>query len=170
MPEQNLDDADVDPVFQQMGGKAVPQCAVDPLSDLSGLCRIDDDAMELPGADGFMRCPGNSQPSRCITPAMPDLPPPRSRADLPGAWHCDIGHPAARPGSACARCRRGHLERRDLRHAQASAIGDRESCPCLRQVVALSSRNLVLTQHHGQSTDAPPGSPCVPGQADRSYV
>ena len=31
----------------------VPQCVrSDPLGDLSGLCRIDDDAMELPGADG----------------------------------------------------------------------------------------------------------------------
>jgi hypothetical protein len=49
--KQNLDDADVDAVFQQMGGKAVAQrVRSDPLGDLRGLCRIDDDAMELPGS------------------------------------------------------------------------------------------------------------------------
>ena len=50
--EQNLDDADVDAVLQQMGGETVPQrVRSDPLGDLRGLCRLDDDAMELPGAD-----------------------------------------------------------------------------------------------------------------------
>jgi hypothetical protein len=52
VPEQDLDDADIDAVFQQMGGKAVAQrVRSDPFGDLRGLCRLDDDAMQLPGAD-----------------------------------------------------------------------------------------------------------------------
>src|SRR5271154_4645472 len=54
VPEQDLDDADIDAVLQQVRREAMPQCVrSDPLDDLSGPCRIDDDAMELPGADGL---------------------------------------------------------------------------------------------------------------------
>src|SRR5271154_2859519 len=52
VPEQDLDDADIDAVFQQMGRETVAQrVRSDPLGDLRGLGRLDDDAMELPGAD-----------------------------------------------------------------------------------------------------------------------
>jgi len=45
----------------------------------------------------------------------------------------------------------GDLERRDLGHAQASAIGDRESCLMLEAGGRVEqSRDLVSAQHHGQ--------------------
>src|SRR5579863_2154180 len=44
MAEQDLDDADIDTVFQQMRRKTVPQRVwPDPLGDLRSLCRFDDD-------------------------------------------------------------------------------------------------------------------------------
>src|ERR1700756_871213 len=50
--EQGLDDADIDAVFQQMRGEAVPQrVRPDPLGDLRRLRRLDDDAMQVPSAD-----------------------------------------------------------------------------------------------------------------------
>src|SRR5438105_144466 len=50
--EQDLDDADINAVLEEMGRETVPHCVrSDPLRDLRGLCRLDDDAMELPGAD-----------------------------------------------------------------------------------------------------------------------
>jgi hypothetical protein len=47
-----LDHPDIDAVFEQMGGEAVPQRMwADPLADVGCLGRLDDDAMELPGTD-----------------------------------------------------------------------------------------------------------------------
>src|SRR6201985_941410 len=52
VPEQDLDDADINTVLQEMGCETVAQrVRSDPLGDLRGLCRLDADAMELPGAD-----------------------------------------------------------------------------------------------------------------------
>ena len=46
-----LDEAQIGAGVEQVGGKAVAQrVRSDPLGDLRGLCRIDDDAMELPGS------------------------------------------------------------------------------------------------------------------------
>src|ERR1700741_1401053 len=76
--EQNLDDADVDAVLQQMGGKAVTQrVRSDPLGDLRGPCRIDDDAMELPSADRLHGVLFRKQPNVTMHHALlvPDLPP-----------------------------------------------------------------------------------------------
>src|SRR5271169_6025642 len=78
VPEQNLDDADIDAIFQQMGGKAVPQrVRSDPLGDLRGLCRLDDDAMELPGADRLHGMLSWKQPTIAMhhTLLVPYLPP-----------------------------------------------------------------------------------------------
>src|SRR3546814_8033883 len=50
--EQSLDDADVDAVLEQVGGKAVAQgVRPDALVDIGRLSRLDDDAVELAGAD-----------------------------------------------------------------------------------------------------------------------
>src|SRR3546814_4075187 len=46
--EQDLDDADVDAIFEKMGGETVPQrVRSDPLVDVRGLGGLDDDAVEL---------------------------------------------------------------------------------------------------------------------------
>src|ERR1700736_3037150 len=48
VPEQDLDDADINAVLEEMGRETVAQCVrSDPLGDSSGLCRLADDAMEL---------------------------------------------------------------------------------------------------------------------------
>src|SRR3546814_13113759 len=50
--EQSLYDADVDAVLEQVGGKAVAQgVRPDALVDIGRLSRLDDDAVELAGAD-----------------------------------------------------------------------------------------------------------------------
>src|SRR3546814_6874402 len=50
--EQDLDDADVDAIFEKMGGETVPQrVRCDPLVDVRGLGGLDDDAVELARAD-----------------------------------------------------------------------------------------------------------------------
>jgi len=44
--EQRLDHPDIDTVFEQMGGEAVPQCMrADPLGDIGRVRRFDDDAV-----------------------------------------------------------------------------------------------------------------------------
>ena len=51
MAEQRLDDADVDAVFQKVGGEAVAQgMRPDPLGDIGCPRRLDDDAMKLDGS------------------------------------------------------------------------------------------------------------------------
>jgi len=46
MPEQRLDDADIDAVLEQMCGEAVPQgVGSDPLGDIRCLSRFDDDTV-----------------------------------------------------------------------------------------------------------------------------
>ena len=52
------------PSLEQVGGKAVAQrVRSDPLGDLRGLCRLDDDAMELPGADRLHGVLSRKQPT-----------------------------------------------------------------------------------------------------------
>jgi hypothetical protein len=78
VPEQDLDDADIKAVLEEMRGETVPQCVrSDPLGDLCRLCRIDDDAMELPGADRLHGVLSRKQPTVTMHHALlvPDLPP-----------------------------------------------------------------------------------------------
>ena len=64
MAEQHLDDPDIDAVFQQMRGKAVPQCVwTDAPGNLGGVGRLDDDAIELPGTDGLEGVLARKQPA-----------------------------------------------------------------------------------------------------------
>ncbi len=64
MPQQHLDDADVDLVLQEMGGEAVPERVQrDPLVDPGGLRRIMADAPELAGGQGVDRVPPREQPA-----------------------------------------------------------------------------------------------------------
>src|ERR1700688_1782198 len=76
--EQDLDDADINAVLEEMGRETVPQCVrSDPLGDLRGLCRLDDDAMELPGADRLHGVLSRKQPTVAMHHALlvTDLPP-----------------------------------------------------------------------------------------------
>src|ERR1019366_7037666 len=78
VPEQDLDDADINAVLKEMSSKAVAQrVRSDPLGDLRGLCRLDDDAMELPGADWLHGVLSRKQPTVAMHHALlvPDLPP-----------------------------------------------------------------------------------------------
>src|SRR5277367_5705724 len=118
--EQNLDDADVDAVFQQMGGKAVPQrVRSDPLGDLRGLCRLDDDAMELPGADWLHGVLSWKQPTVAMHHALlvPDLPPLAQQGEQICREH-SIAIPATLatldPDQHALAIDIDHLERRDL--------------------------------------------------------
>src|SRR6202023_1581692 len=78
VPEQNLDHADVDAVLEERGGETVARGGrSDPLGDFRGLCRLDDDAMELPGADWLHGVLSRKQPTVVMHHALlvPDLPP-----------------------------------------------------------------------------------------------
>ena len=78
MAKQSLDHADIDPVFQQLRRKTVPQrVRADPLGNLCRLCYLDDDAMQVPGADRLRRMLTREQPASCVHHALlaPDLPP-----------------------------------------------------------------------------------------------
>src|SRR6202050_1803347 len=78
VPEQDLDDADINAVLEEMGRETVPQrVRSDPLGDRRGLCRLDDDAMELPGADWLHGMLSRKQPTVAVHHALlvPDLPP-----------------------------------------------------------------------------------------------
>src|ERR1700691_4484034 len=78
VPEQDLDDADINAVLQEMGRETVPQWVrSDPLGDLRGLCRLDDDAMELPGAYWLHGVLSRKQPTVAMHHALlaPGLPP-----------------------------------------------------------------------------------------------
>ena len=70
MAEQRLDEADIDPVLKQVGGKAVPQrVRADMLVEARGVARLDNDAVQLAGAERLeVVLTRNSQPSGCSTP------------------------------------------------------------------------------------------------------
>src|SRR5690606_4651311 len=78
VPEQRLDDADIDAVLEQVCGKAVPQCVrADASRDLASLGGFDHDAIELPCADGLEGMLARKQPAIAMqhTLAMALLPP-----------------------------------------------------------------------------------------------
>ena len=78
VPEQDLDDPDVGAVLQQVGREAVAQrVRPDPLGDVGGLRRLDDDAIELPRADRLHRVLSREQPAVAVHHALlpTDLPP-----------------------------------------------------------------------------------------------
>ena len=104
----------------------------DPLGDLRRLRCLDDDAMQVPGADRLRRMLTREQPALCVHHALlaPDLPPFAQQ----GQQICredGIAIPATfatlDPEQHAFAVDVADLECRDLRHAQASAIGDRES-------------------------------------------
>lgn len=70
MTEQHLDDADIDAVFQQVGGEAMPQgMGSDPLGDIGRLSRLDDNAVNCRVLIGTVALrPGKSQPPGSMMP------------------------------------------------------------------------------------------------------
>src|SRR5437764_211840 len=78
VPEQDLDHPDVGAVLEQVGGEAVAQrMRSDPLGDVGRLRRLDDDAVELPGADRLACVLTGEQPAVAVHDALlpADLPP-----------------------------------------------------------------------------------------------
>src|SRR3954471_10833853 len=78
VPEQGLDDPDIGAVLEQVRREAVAECVrADPLGDVGRLRRLDDDAMELPGADRLQRMLTGEQPAVAMHDALlpTDLPP-----------------------------------------------------------------------------------------------
>lgn len=54
MPQQHLDDANINAVFEQVSGEAVTQgMRPDPLGDPCGMGGLGSNTMHLPGADGL---------------------------------------------------------------------------------------------------------------------
>src|SRR5271167_1830562 len=132
VPEQDLDDADINTVLEEMGCETVAQrVRSDPLGDLRGLCRLDDDAMELPGADRLHGVLSWEEPTVAMHNALlvPDLPPLAQQGEQVCRQH-GIAIPATLAtldaDQHALAVDIGDLERRDLGHAQAGAIGDRE--------------------------------------------
>ncbi len=67
MAEQDLDHPDIDAVFEQMGGKAMPQrMGADPLVDILCLCGLNDDAVQLPCADRLHVVLAREQPAFAV--------------------------------------------------------------------------------------------------------
>src|SRR5580693_2446777 len=146
VPEQDLDDADINTVLQEMGGETVAQrVRSDPLGDLRGLCRLDDEAMELPGADRLHRVLSWEQPTVAMHHALlvPDLPPLAQQGEQICREH-GIAIPATLatldPEQHAFGVNVGHLERRDLATRKPAPSATERAAWCLRQVVALSSR------------------------------
>ena len=155
--EQDLDDPDIDAVLEQMGGEAVAQrMRADPLGDVGGLCRLDDDAMELPGADRLHRVLAREQPAVAMHHALlpPDLPPLAQQGEQIGREHGVAVLPALAaldPEQHALAVDVGDLQRRDLGDAQACAIGDRQRRLVLEAGGGVQQPgDLVAAQHHGQ--------------------
>src|SRR4051794_23530469 len=69
--EQDLDDADIHAVLEQVGGETVAQrVRPDPLADLRRLCRFDDDPMQMSGADRLHRVLSRKQPTLAMHHAL----------------------------------------------------------------------------------------------------
>ena len=132
VPEQDLDDADVGAVLQKVGGEAVAQrVRPHPLGDVRGLCRLDDDAMELPGADRLHRMLSREQPAVAVHHALlpPDLPPLAQQREQVRRQHGIAVPPALAAFDTQQHALAvdvGDLQRRDLGDAQAGAVSDRE--------------------------------------------
>jgi hypothetical protein len=76
--EQRLDDADIDAVLQQVRGEAVAQrMRPNPLGDVRRTRGLDDDPMQLPGADRLTSMHSRKQPAPGVHHALlpSDLPP-----------------------------------------------------------------------------------------------
>jgi hypothetical protein len=152
VPEQDLDDADINAVLEEMGGETVAQrVRSDPPGDLRGLCRLDDDAMQLPGADWLHGVLSWKQPTVAMHHALlvPDLPPLAQQGEQIRREH-GIAIPATLatldPDQHALAVDIGDLERRDLSHAETGAIGDREGRLMLEAGGRVEqSRDLVQT-------------------------
>src|SRR6478735_6822547 len=110
VPEQNLDNTNIDILLEQVGGKAVAQrMRTDTLLDASGFCGLMDSPVDL--ASRWAR--ESSVPettSRGAASRRAACPHATRAAAVPIAaattWHCGPCVPClARPGSACECCR-----------------------------------------------------------------
>ncbi len=157
VPEQDLDDPDVGAVLQQVGGEAVAQrVRPDPLGDVGGLCRLDDDAMELPRADRLHRVLSGEQPAVAVHHALlpPDLPPLAQQGEQVFGQHGVAIPPALAaldPEQHALAVDVGDLQRRHLGDAQARAIGDRQRGLVLEAGGGVEQPgDLVAAEHHRQ--------------------
>ena len=111
VPQQDLDDADIDAVLQQVGGEAVAQrVRPDPLGDARRMGRLGGDAVNLPVADRLevVHARGTASHRDASRPACgrPSTTRAGARAGLARAWRCDAARLCrTRPGATCVRCR-----------------------------------------------------------------
>lgn len=77
MPQQRLDDADVDPVLEEVGRETVPQgVRPDALADTRRHTCLHDDAVQLPGAERLEVVLAGEQPAVDVQHALPPTDPP----------------------------------------------------------------------------------------------
>jgi hypothetical protein len=113
----------------------------DPLGDLRGLCRLDDDAMELPGADRLHGVLSWKQPPVAMHHALlvADLPPLAQQGEQIYREH-GIAIPASAPNHE-----RGASQATDVRSERKQLLDQHQECeasePC---VVRSSSPDLML--------------------------
>ena len=146
--EQRLDDADVDTVLEQVRGKAVAQGVwPDPLGDIRGRGGLDDDAIQLSGAERHHRVLAGEEPAiRAHDAQLSSGAPP-----VPKQHQQALGQHGVAIATALAAFDAqqhalavdvAHLESRDLGDAQASAIGDRQ-----RRLVLETRRGIEQSLH-----------------------
>jgi hypothetical protein len=155
--EQRLNDANVDAVLQQVRGEAVPQrMRPNPLGDVRCARRLDDDPVQLPGADRLAGMLAWKQPALGVHHALlpADLPPLTQQGEHILREHRVAILPAFAtfdPEQHALAIDVADLEGRDLGDAQARAISDRQ-----RRLVLEAGRrvqqagNLVGAQHRRQ--------------------
>lgn len=157
MTEQRLDNADIDAIFQKMGGKAVPQgMRADAPGNLGRMRRLDHDAIELSGADRLERVLARKQPAVAVQHAlaMADLPPLTQQGEQIGREHGVAILPAFTaldPDQHAFAVDIAHLEHGDLADAQPGTIGNRQRRLVLEAGGGVEqARHLVAAQHHWQ--------------------
>jgi len=155
MAEQGLDDADIDTVLQQVGGKAVPQgVRSDPLGDVGCLGGFDDDAVKLAGADRQHGASAREEPAIGVQHTLlPPRAPPVAQQHEQALWQHGVAIAPALaafdPEQHALAVDIAHLERRDLADAQASATGDRQGGLVLETGGCIEKPlHLALGQHH----------------------
>ena len=155
--QQHLDDADINVLFEQVGGKAVPQrVRTDALADARCFSGLVDGTVQLPRRDGVgVVGAGEQPPVRQQDAASLALAPPQPQeSEQLGREHgiavlasLALLDPDQHPLAVDV----VGLEVRHLRHAQAGAIGDAERRPVLDARCRFQEpRHLVDAEHVGQ--------------------
>ena len=152
--EQHLDDADVDILFEQVGGEAVTQrVRADAFADAGDLGGLLDCAMQLPRRDRIGAAAAGEQPAvRKHDPASPAFAPPQPQEYQELRREHRVAVLAALALLDTKEHARGidviDLEERDLGHAQTRAIGNAERGLVLQARCSFEQlRRFLHTEH-----------------------